>query len=272
MNETPTIDQSIWLRPPSRLELIPPLVDVWIAHLNVSETLIQTLGTSLSADEHERAARFHFAKDRNHYIAGRGMLRSILGGYLNVGASELRFRYNGYGKPYLADDLKFEKLQFNVAHSHGLALYAVTIGREIGIDIERVREDFVTEELAERFFAPEEVKALTSLPPAEQRAAFFECWTRKEAFIKARAMGLSLPLDQFVVAFGPGIRPALVSAKDDSLAGANWLMRELRPANGYVGALVIESGESQLRFWKFDTEDRNGSNTQGYPRPNRSSG
>jgi 4'-phosphopantetheinyl transferase len=256
MSETPFIDGKTWRLPPKDLELAPPAIDVWIADLNVSEEVIELLANFLSPDEQERARRFVFARDRAHYMAGRGILRSILGAYLKVRPSELRFRYNSYGKPYLADDLKFEKLQFNLAHSAGLALYALTVAREIGIDIERIRDDLVVQELAERFFAPEEVKVLMALPKAQQQQAFFECWTRKEAFIKARGLGLSLPLNQFVVAFGPGAAPAVVSTHGEAPPAAQWSVCDLCPATGYVGALVVEAGEGELRLWKFTGENQ----------------
>src|SRR5438045_1350192 len=242
------IDEAIWKTPPAHWELSPSAVHVWIA--DVSESAASDRWREiLSPEEQERAGRFRFAKDRVQYSACRGILRLMLAGYLNIKPTEVRFGYNGHGKPGLADELNPAKLRFNVAHSHGLGLFAVTFDREIGIDIEQIRPEVATQEIAERFFAPEEVQTLFDLQPAERTAAFFHCWTRKEAFIKARGLGLSLPLNQFVVAFGPGTMPAVLSAKDDPQASGRWSVIDLNPAKGYAGAVVVETGGTELRLW-----------------------
>src|SRR5207245_9098248 len=132
--------------------------------------------------------------DRHHYIAVRELLRSILCKYLAKEPGQLRFSYNPYGKPELASPADSGALRFNLAHSRGLALYAFTRRRQIGIDVEMIRPDFATEEIAARFFSPAEIAVLRSLPRELQPLAFFSCCTRQEAFIKARGMGLSLPL------------------------------------------------------------------------------
>jgi len=242
------IDEAIWKTPPTRWELSRSAVHVWIA--DVSESAASERWREiLSAEEQERAGRFRFAKDRVQYSSCRGILRLILGGYLNIKPTEVRFGYNGHGKPGLVDEINPTKIRFNVAHSHGLALFAMTMDREIGIDVEQIRPEVATQEIAERFFAPEEVQRLFDLQPAERTAAFFDCWTRKEAFIKARGVGLWLPLNQFVVAFGPGATPALLSAKDDPHASARWTVIDLNPAKGYAGAVVVETGGTELRQW-----------------------
>ncbi len=150
----------------------------------------------------------------------------------------MRFAYTTYGKPLLADETGASGLRFNLTHSHGLALLAVTRGREIGVDVERIRDNLEGEKLAERFFSPREVAALRSLPPELRREAFFHCWTRKEAYIKAVGKGLSLPLDQFDVTLHPGEPAALLATRHDSEEAQRWSMRSLAPGEGYVGALA----------------------------------
>src|SRR5437588_6651734 len=239
---------SDWKQPPENLRLLAREVHVWLAALEPNPTD----RALLSAEEQERAERFRFEKDQIQYTAGRAFLRTIVSRYLQVPPQELRFRYNGYGKPYLADEFASSKLQFNLAHSRGLALYAVALNIEVGVDIERIRPEFATSEIAQRFFAPEEVKVLLALDPAILKSAFFDCWTRKEAFIKGRGIGLSLALDQFVVAFGPGVTPELLSAGNDSQASREWTIRNLSPAQDYAGAVAAQSPNIELRLWRFD--------------------
>lgn len=244
------IDWEIWGQAPARPTLGPAEVHVWIADLRIGGERASELERILSAEERERAGRFKFEKDHVQYVAARGFLRQILGRYMRIDPASLLFRYNGYGKPYLADEFGSD-LRFNVAHSHGLALFGITSRLEIGVDIERFRENFATQEIAERFFAPEEVKTLLTIEPAKRTEAFFDCWTRKEAFIKARGMGLSLSLRDFVVAFGAGATPALLNSKEDPDAPRRWQLRNLEPAPGYAGAVAVESREIALKLWKF---------------------
>src|ERR1043166_1017688 len=180
-----------WVPPPDDLKLPDEEVHVWRAGLDLPPAQLERLHRVLSPDEQEKAAWFHFEKDRQHFTAARGFLRMILGRYLGSDPGELRFSYNSYGKPSLAAEFSTPPLRFNLAHSHGLALFAFNCGRELGIDLESIRPDRATEEIAERFFAEAEVAALRSLPLEARVRAFFDCWTRKEAFIKARGMGLS---------------------------------------------------------------------------------
>jgi 4'-phosphopantetheinyl transferase len=222
-------------------------VHVWRIPLDCGEEVLSRLHESLADDERQRAARFHFEKDRRHFIAGRGALRSLLAGYLERRPEQVRFAYTNYGKPLLADEAA---LRFNLTHSHGLALLAVTRGREIGVDVERIRDNLEGEKLAERFFSPREVAALHSLPPELRREAFFHCWTRKEAYIKAVGKGLSLPLDQFDVTLRPDEPAALLATHHDSEEARRWSMQSLLPDEGYVGAMVVE-GHS-WRLWCGD--------------------
>ena len=185
--------------------------------LDQTQSQIQSFLHTLAADEQARAERFHFERDREHFIVARGVLRAILGRYLNRAPERLSFCYGAHGKPALAGEAGADAIRFNVSHSHGVALYAVTRGREVGIDLERIRFDLAVLEIAERFFSRREVATLRTLPTEAQRQAFFRCWTRKEAYIKARGEGLSLPLDQFDVSLAPGEPAALLGTPTRSV-------------------------------------------------------
>jgi 4'-phosphopantetheinyl transferase len=165
-------------------------------------------------------------------------LRKILSAYLALAPDELRFVYNEYGKPFISDDQNRGALSFNLSHSNGMALYAVTRGRVVGIDIEYIREDFATLEIAEHFFSKDEVAALKSLPTDQRTIGFFNCWSRKEAFIKAKGMGVSYPLDRFTVSLVPGEPPALLKVDDDMREARRWKMYELKPGANYAAALI----------------------------------
>lgn len=190
---------------------------------------------------------FHFARDRRRFVVSRGVLRAILGYYLAVGPNRLEFRYNEYGKPYLADKYGGCLLQFNVAHSQELVLYAFTRDREIGIDIEYIRPISDTEQIAKRFFSIEENTALQTIPTHLKLEAFFTCWTRKEAYIKAKGRGLSMPLDQFDVSVTPGERAELLSTRPDPQEANRWTLQALLPGQGYVGAVAVGGRDLQIQ-------------------------
>src|SRR5262249_48848883 len=197
----------------------------------------------LTSDEQRRAERFYFPQDRQHFIAGRGILRVVLGKYLGREPHQLQFDYNLHGKPKLIGE---KRLRFNLSHSHGLALYAVTWEREVGVDIEHVRPDFAGEAIAERFFSPNETAVLRSLPDHLRVAAFFNCWTRKEAYIKARGKGLAIPLDQFDVSLAPGEPAALLADRAAPPESQRWAMCCLAPGPGYAGAVAVEGHDWRL--------------------------
>ena len=164
---------------------------------------------TLSSDEQERAQRFRFDRDRVRYQRGRATLRARVSECIKVAPDAIRFDYGAQGKPRIAKSA----LHFNLAHSESLAVLAISY-RELGIDIEAHRTGFAEDQIAERFFAPIEVQQLRALPIAQQSAAFFRCWTRKEAFIKALGGGLSIPLDDFTVAFADNDRPRITWVRD----------------------------------------------------------
>ena len=240
-----------WDSPPKTLILPSDAVHVWQASLHVSASYLRTLESTLAADERARAERFYFQKHREHFIAGRGLLRNILSRYLDGEPDRLRFCYNSYGKPALTEDTGSEGLCFNLSHSNGIALYALTRGREIGIDIEYFRPDVEAEKLAERFFSPREVAALRALPEHLRKEGFFNCWTCKEAYIKAEGKGMSIPLSAFDVSLTPGKPAELLRTQKHPQETARWSLQALNPEPGYAAALAVKGHDWELKCWQW---------------------
>jgi 4'-phosphopantetheinyl transferase len=240
-----------WRYPAETLVLGCDEVHVWRATLDQTPSQIQGFLRNLAADERERAARFHFERDREHFVVARGMLRAILGCYLNRAPEGVSFCYGPHGKPALAGESDGDAIRFSVSHSNGVAIYAVTRGREVGIDIERIRFDLAVAEIAERFFSRREVAMLRALPTEMQRQAFFRCWTLKEAYIKARGEGLSLRLDQFDVSLAPGEPAVVLGTERDPSEASRWSLQELSLDAGYAAALAAEGPGWRLACWHW---------------------
>jgi 4'-phosphopantetheinyl transferase len=217
--------------------------EIHIWHQNFARGLaeVEALGGLLSPDEMERAQRFRFEANRNEFMVCRGTLRALLGQYVSVPPKELCFEYSEYGRPGLATGSWAGDLDFNVSHSGGHALLGFARGRKIGLDIEKIRRDFGTSEIAERFFSEAERSALRDLPQEQKHEAFFRCWTRKEAFIKALGEGLSHPLDQFDVSLAPSVPAQLLASRPDTKEAQRWRIWDLQAPTGYAAALVAES-------------------------------
>jgi 4'-phosphopantetheinyl transferase len=222
---------------------------VWRASLDQPADTAAKLAPLLSQYECQRAERFHRRTDRRRFIAARGILRKIISAYLALTPDEVRFVYNKYGKPFISDDQNRGALNFNLSHSNGMALYAVARGRRVGVDIEYMREDFATLEVAEGFFSKDEVEALKAAPVDRRTEAFFNCWSRKEAYIKAIGMGVSYPLDSFTVSLG--VAPALLKVDADATEAARWKMYGLGVAEGYAAALIVENPPVSLSQFDF---------------------
>jgi 4'-phosphopantetheinyl transferase len=209
-------------------------VDVYQVRLEADTARLESLFEILAPDERERAARFRFEVHRRQFIVCRGTLREILARYLELNPARIALVYNRHGKPGLRDS----DVRFNVSHSGGWALQAVTRDCEVGIDIERMDARFARDQIPERFFSPRETAQLRALPTEQQTAAFFRCWTRKEAYIKARGLGLALPLDSFDVSLGPDDPPALLRGGDWSVQ--DFPVQDLNATPGYAAAVVAE--------------------------------
>ena len=221
-------------------------VHVWRVPLNQNPDRIPELKELLSTDERTRAEAFHFEKDRNQFIEARAALRLLLSQYLNVSPKDLTFSFGGQGKPALANGLSNNGLRFNLSRRDGLALIAVTRGREVGVDVELVRADLPLFEIAEVSFSKSELATLRSLPKNLQAAGFYNCWTRKEAYIKARGEGLSFPLKQFDVSLTPGEPARLLSVRGHAAEADRWTMQDLSVGDAHVAALAYEGPKANV--------------------------
>ena len=208
-------------------------VHVWRARLDRAHGDVERLAALLSADERDRAARFKFERDRGRYVVGRGLLRTLLASYVGCSPASLEFEYGEFSKPRLAGPGP----AFNLSHSGPVALYAVCDQGELGIDVEVEDADYSREAIAERFFSPAEVEVLRSLPRDQQPRAFLTCWTRKEAFIKARGDGLSLALDSFDVTLDPSVAPAVLRTAWAPAEPSRWQLHDLSDAGEGCGIL-----------------------------------
>ena len=233
------------------MELTRDAVHVWRTATEVSPARLDPLRDVLAPDERTRAARFLYDEDRRRYTVARGVLRALLGRYLGVAPASLEFRYGAHGKPSLAQTPGGRDVRFNLSHSYGLALHAFAVGREVGVDVERIRPETDVTGVARHSFAPAEVDALTNLPAGQQREAFFNCWTRKEAFIKAHGEGLALGLSRFDVTLRPGEPAALLRFDDDPTEAARWSLRALDAGDGYKAALAVEGEGWHLQCWEY---------------------
>lgn len=240
-------ENSTWDTPPLSPSMETGTVHVWRMSLDQPFEKLQHFRRMLEPDELNRASRFHFEKHRHHFIVARGFLRSVVAPYLEMQPESLRFSYGPYGKPVLASE---HALRFNLSHSHEVALLAVALDAELGVDVEHIRADFASEEIAQRFFSRAEVEVFNSLPNEERVAAFFRCWTRKEAYIKAIGKGLSQALDAFDVTLAPGVQAALLRADEDNVE--RWWMSEVEVGEGYAGALAVERPVAEVKFFRQD--------------------
>lgn len=238
--------------PPPDLQLLKGQIHIWSASLDQPELQFQRLYQTLSLDEDDRAKRFVFERDRRHFAICRGILRAIVARYLSVSADSVSFKYGTNGKPGLVDSSGNETFFFNLSHSEGLALYAFTRDQEVGVDLECMRDISELEQLAERIFSVREIEIFRSLAEGRKKEAFFNGWTRKEAFVKALGDGLSLPLDNFDVSFVLGEPAKLISIEDNSNEISGWSIQDLLPAHNYVAAFAVKSRVFETKSWRWD--------------------
>lgn len=216
-------------------------IHVWLAFYDeISEdSLLAAYRELLSAAEKEQETRFYFARDRRRYLVTRALVRTVLSRYASIQPSEWMFSTNAYGRP-AAVNAQAKDLSFNISHTHSLIVLGVTRSRALGVDVENFQAREVSIDLMDRYFAPQEVEVLTAAPPHEQQYRFFEYWTFKEAYIKARGMGLSLPLDKFSFQYADdraveiAIHPELA---DDA---ARWQFWQFQPKPEYLVAICAE--------------------------------
>ena len=225
-------------------------VHVWSLWIPDVRGQIRDISRSLSEEERARGARFVREEDRERFGLSHGLLRELLGAYLGVDGATLPFQANAWGKPALVPRERWPALRFNMAHSGEAILYGVGIGREIGVDVEKIKDDFDFLELARSQFSPEEWLELSGMGGGvAAREAFFRCWTRKEAYLKARGEGLAEGLGHFSVALRPGQKPMIFrSAGEEPL---DWTMSDLEVFHGYASALVAAGRDLQVKHQKL---------------------
>ncbi|OQX65346.1 MAG: hypothetical protein B5M55_04175 [Desulfococcus sp. 4484_242] len=227
-------------------------VDVWCVSLDMEPSVLSGFHPMLSEDERRKASRFRFKNMKARYVAARGVLRSIIAAYLDARPGDLAFQYGRYGKPALAGAFSDAEITFNMSHSHGMALYAVSFGNAVGVDIEKIRSGMSFHRIAKRFLSPRESEILQRLPPDQVKNAFFTCWTRKEAYIKARGEGLSSLLSRFSVSLAPGDPPALIDHQPDPGEISRWSLTDLQIGAGYAAALAVEGHGLTVTKKKWD--------------------
>lgn len=236
------------------LTLNPNEVHIWRIDLTAGEAEIQHCHRLLSRDEIERAGRFYFDKHRRRFTVARAAMRYILSQYIRFSSQELSFSYGPKGRPRLSGPLMDSGIRFNLSHSHEIALLGVTHELDIGVDVELVDTAFGKTEVAERFFSIGEINTLRGLPSNARAEAFFSCWTRKEAYIKARGDGLSIPLDSFDVAFGPGVQATLLAVRPDPTEVKRWRIYAMDSIQGYKAAVVVAGKDHDLRHMDWKAE------------------
>lgn len=220
----------------------PDEVSIWRVTLSLPSSCLPLLERILSEEEIKRSSRFCFSEDRRRFVSARSALRMILSGCIGVPPDSLAFATGDNGKPRLIrHDERIADIRFNLSHSGEMALVAVTRGREVGVDIECVRNNISHASLARRFFAAEEREALEATPPEERLHAFFRCWTRKEAYLKAVGAGLSVPLDRFAVSLERG-RARVIRPIPGDWRGGDWSLTDLDIGEGYAASLAVEGG------------------------------
>ena len=220
----------MWSEPPQILFLPSGEAHVWRVRLEQPPERVDEFLRTLDDEERNRASRFHFAKHRRHFVVARGVLRLLLGRYLVTRPEDVRFHYGSHGKPLLDGEHRASTLRFNASHSGEMALYAFVHDYEVGVDVEHVKKDFVTEEIAERFFCTNEVQKLRGLAAVDRPSQFFRLWTRKEAYIKAVGTGLSHPLNTF----------------DVTVPIPGWSIVDMNVGQGYSAALAINGPVHKL--------------------------
>ena len=243
-----------WSHPPDDPALQVHLVDIWRVTLDLSNDSVNFLGSSLSVEESKRASRFHFQVDRDRFIVAHGCLRDILGRYLRCEPHRINIITGDYGKPALLSDAGFE---FNLSHSGEYALIAIARGHRLGIDVERIRPEIELERMARRYFSAGEFSELMALPPDQRDVGFFNCWTRKEAYIKAQGLGLSLRLDSFDVSLTPSGSTILRATRPEPQEADHWTLLSINVAPGYAGALAVRGPGLEFRYWDWNARTSN---------------
>ncbi len=253
LNKTTAID---WVIAPDNSGFSKDEVHVWYEDFSLLPAVeINQNLQILSLDEVQKSQRFRFEKDRKNYVNARSWLRIIIGKYLLTSPDLLRFGYGAQGKPWLMNEGgNPHSLQFNLSHSEGVVICALAWEKAVGIDVEALRYEDSYDKVAESFFSKNERLALQAIAPELQQIAFFNGWTRKEAYLKARGDGLTFPLDEFDVSLNSD-QPELLSVHHFPQEHQRWTLYHLNPKPQYIGALAVEGKPDNLRFFSIIQPD-----------------
>jgi 4'-phosphopantetheinyl transferase len=245
----------LWPIPPSQHALAARDVHVWAAHLDIRLEALAHFAAFLCDEEQERAARFRFEKHHNRFIAARGILRSLLATYLDCAPDELQFEYGPNGKPALSGQFARSGLSFNLAHSEDLALIAMSHLGPLGVDLEHIRPISDTDKLVERFFSSRENALFGALPDEQKNTAFFNLWTRKEAWLKATGEGIAHSLNRVEVTFLPDEPAQFLALPEKPGLKSDWVLQELTPATGFVGAVALPNVQFSILNSQFSNSE-----------------
>lgn len=223
-------------------------IHIWTASLEKTPERRAEFLPILSSDEQARAKRFYFERDRNHYVAGRAILRILLGNYLGVEPARIEFTYGVYGKPDLETALNGRNLQFNLSHSKDQAIYAFNWDQPVGVDIEYIHPMKNMEEIAAQFFTANECEMIHFSPKDQKYESFFKIWTCKEAYLKANGSGLMVPINQVEIFMTPEGKAGLASIGDDLQQTAPWSLKIFTPITGYQAACAIKDHKKQIVY------------------------
>ena len=238
-----------WDKPPVDLTLDGVYIDVWRSRMDLPESEIRKFHETLSQQEQERAEKFTFPDKFEEYVVTRGLLRTALSHVLEQSPDAFSFEYTTEKKPYLAKKFDGQCVSFNVSHSNGQSLVAISLDRNIGIDIEKIRNDVEHEKLAKRFFSLAEYEALKQYE-GDTAQAFFAAWTRKEAFVKAVGKGIAFGLNEFDVNIDPNEAPQMLTTRWNPDEVSKWYMSSIPTEADYIATVVADAGEFQLRLWQ----------------------
>ncbi len=229
-------------------------VHVWRARLDLPDSRLHDLGRYLCPDERERAGRFRFDRHRKRFVASHGILRHILGRYLEQGPAHVAFSTNAMGKPDFVSESNPPRIRFNMSHSGDLALYAVTLNRDVGIDVEQIRPNPDALQIARRYFSEPEYEMIRSTPEASRQRMFFRFWTLKEAGVKATGEGIGA-LENVRVTLNPETTDAVIKISGDVDPHAGWHARTLNPLPDYIGAFVTAGSPICVKRFLYSEVD-----------------
>jgi 4'-phosphopantetheinyl transferase len=244
-----TLNPALLCEAKRALRLSPQTVHVWAFFLDAPAACLALCRQTLCRAEEARAERFVHAANRDHFIVAHGVLRQLLGRYTATPAPDIHFLIDTNGKPALEPRGGMASgVSFNMTHSHSRALIAVSDGRDIGIDLEKVKPDVRALAIARRYFCGAELAAIEGEASELQREAFFRYWVAKEAVLKGQGIGLRFPIDEFEVQFDARGASACIRTREPSRLASDWTIRMLPVEPGWAGALAVRGAKWTLQL------------------------